>query len=410
MSTHWTDHWAARTKHLKASSIRELLKLTARPEVISFAGGLPATETLPAQAIAEACDRILKTRADRALQYGPTEGFPALRAQIADRYRARGVPATEDNVLITTGSQQGLDLIGRVLIDRGSRVVTEAPTYIGALQAWQVSEPALTGLPLDADGMRIDLLDLSQPINLVYALPNFQNPSGVSLSLERRQKLVELAHREHFVIIEDDPYRALRYSGVDLPALIEIEAAKLGENWDSDGRIIHLGTFSKIMAPGLRVGWVLAPTPALRMLVLAKQGADLHSAMLSQYIAEDLLREGVIEGNYPLLVRIYRERRDAMLAALTEHLTGLAEWTEPQGGLFIWVKVAGVNTHDLLAKALERNLAFVPGDNFFFDGRGEDTMRLNFSCMPPDRIGEGIARLGALIAEARAEPLAAPSQ
>jgi len=285
MATQWTDHWAARTQHLKASSIRELLKLTARPEVISFAGGLPATETLPAQAIAEACDRILKTQADRALQYGPTEGYLALRGHIADMYRARGVPATADNVLITTGSQQGLDLIGRVLIGKGTPVVTEAPTYIGALQAWLVSEPAMTGIPLDDDGMRIDLIDLNQRINLLYALPNFQNPSGVSLSMERREKLVDMAHRERFVIIEDDPYRALRYSGEDLPALLEIEAARLGANWDSDGRIIHLGTFSKIMAPGLRVGWVIAPTTALRMLALAKQGADLHSAMLSQYIA-----------------------------------------------------------------------------------------------------------------------------
>lgn len=410
MATQWTDHWAARTQHLKASSIRELLRLTARPEVISFAGGLPATETLPAQAIAEACDRILKTQADRALQYGPTEGYLALRGHIADMYRARGVPATADNVLITTGSQQGLDLIGRVLIGKGTPVVTEAPTYIGALQAWLVSEPAMTGIPLDDDGMRIDLIDLNQRINLLYALPNFQNPSGVSLSMERREKLVDMAHRERFVIIEDDPYRALRYSGEDLPALLEIEAARLGANWDSDGRIIHLGTFSKIMAPGLRVGWVIAPTTALRMLALAKQGADLHSAMLSQYIAEELLREGIIEGNYPLLVRIYRERRDTMLAALEEHLTGLAEWTKPQGGLFIWVKVPGVDAHDLLAKALERNLAFVPGDNFFFDGRGRDAMRLNFSCMPPDRIREGVARLGALLAEARHEPLASPAR
>jgi 2-aminoadipate transaminase len=211
--------------------------------------------------------------------------------------------------------------------------------------------------------------------------------------MERREKLVDMAHRERFVIIEDDPYRALRYSGEDLPALLEIEAARLGANWDSDGRIIHLGTFSKIMAPGLRVGWVIAPTPALRMLALAKQGADLHSAMLSQYIAEELLREGIIEGNYPLLVRIYRERRDTM-----------------QGGLFIWVKVPGVDAHDLLAKALERNLAFVPGDNFFFDGRGRDAMRLNFSCMPPDRIREGVARLGALLAEARHEPLVSPAR
>jgi 2-aminoadipate transaminase len=399
----WTDYWAARTRNLKASAIRELLKLTARPEVISFAGGLPATETLPIAEITAACDRILTTKADKALQYGPTEGYTALRDSIAAMYRARGVPVTGENVLITTGSQQGLDLVGRTLIDRGDPVVTEAPTYIGALQAWRTSEPAFIGLPLDDEGMQLDLLDLSRPIKLLYALPNFQNPTGVTLSDERRRDIVELAHRHRFVVIEDDPYRSLRYTGKDIPALVEIEAEMLGSDWDSEGRIVHLGTFSKILAPGLRVGWILAPTPALRMFVLAKQGADLHSSMLSQYIADELLRENIIEKNMPLLIDIYRKRRDTMLMALSQNMLGYGTWTRPDGGLFVWLTVDDLNTQDMMALALSRNVAYVPGSNFYFDDLGMDAMRLNFSCMPPEKISEGIARLGALVAQSHGE-------
>lgn len=399
----WTNCYAARTQYFKASSIRELLKLTSRPDVISFAGGLPATETLPIQAIAEACEKVLSTEADKALQYGPTEGLTALREHIAAMYRRQGVPATAENILVTTGSQQGLDLVGRTLIDHDDRIVVEAPTYIGALQAWRISAPAFIGLPLDEDGMQIERLDLSRPIKFLYALPNFQNPKGVSLSAERRQAIVALAHEHDFVIVEDDPYRALRYSGTDLPSLLQIEAQRLGSSWDAEGRIIHLATFSKVMAPGLRVGWILAPTAVLRMLTLAKQGADLHSAMLSQYIADELLREGIIEGNYPRLITIYRERRDAMLDALALSIGESGTWTHPDGGLFIWVTLDGINTQALLTQALQGNVAFVPGCDFFFDGRGMDSMRLNFSCMPSQKIYEGVERIGQLIAHERPE-------
>lgn len=403
MTKHWTQHWALRTQYFKASAIRELLKLTTRPEVISFAGGLPATETLPVQAIAAACEKVLATQAGRALQYGPTEGYTALRDHIAGMYRAHGVPASADHILVTTGSQQGLDLVGRVLVNTQDTLVTEAPTYIGALQAWQTYNPTFIGLPLDDDGMQIETLDVRHPVKFVYVLPNFQNPTGVTLSLERRQMIVELAHTYDWIVIEDDPYRALRYAGDDLPALIEIEAAMLGSAWDEKGRIIHLGTFSKVMAPGLRVGWVLAPTAALRMLTLAKQGADLHSAMLSQYIADELLSSGAIEANYPMLIDIYRQRRNAMLAALDVHLAGVGTWTRPLGGLFIWLTLAGCDTQAMLSAALAKHVAYVPGNNFYFDTRGQEAMRLNFSCMPPERIHEGIARLSAL---AQARPTA----
>lgn len=393
----WTDHWATRTQHLKASMIRELLKLTARPEIISFAGGLPATETLPIQAIIEACERILSTHADKALQYGPTEGYSCLREHLAAEHRTRGVPASAENILVTTGSQQGLDLVGRTLIDSNDPVVTEAPTYIGALQAWRGCAPMFIGMPMDADGMQLEFLAPGQPIKLMYVLPNFQNPSGATLSLERRQAIVEMAHRDNFVIIEDDPYRALRYSGADLPALVELEAEMLGPNWDRDGRVVHLGTFSKVMAPGLRVGWMLAPSAALRMFVLAKQGADLHSAMLSQYIADDLLVNGTIHANMPRLIQIYRARRNTMLDGLADEIGDRGVWTRPDGGLFIWLTLGGLNTPELLQKALQENVAFVPGGSFYPDDRGAEAMRLNFSCMPPERIREGMRRLGHLV-------------
>lgn len=403
MATDWTTLWASRTRNIRASAIRELLKLTARPEVISFAGGLPATETLPIQAITEACARILSTCPEKALQYGPTEGHLPLREQIAARYLENCVPVTPDNLVITTGSQQGLDLVGRTLIDHGDLIVTEAPTYVGALQAWRPCSPVFIDLPVDHDGMPVERIDLGLPIQFVYVLPNFQNPSGVSLSLERRHQLVEMAHRHRFIIVEDDPYRALRYSGEDLPALVEIEAQMLGPKWDTHGRVIHLGTLSKVMAPGLRIGWILAPSTAVRMFVLAKQGADLHSSTLTQFIAEVLMRDGTMEANYPFLLKVYRERRDTMLEALHEDLSDHADWTHPEGGLFIWLTAPGLHTQQLFTKAVERNVAFVPGTNFYPNGGGDDTMRLNFSCMPPERIREGVERLAHIIIQAQAE-------
>ncbi len=405
MTTDWPVHFANRTRQMQASAIRELLKIAARPEIISFAGGLPAAETFPVQAIAAACEHILSTNASTALQYAPTEGITPLRERIATMYRERGVPATVDNVLITTGSQQGLDLVGRILIDEDDTVVIELPTYIGALQAWRPAKPRFVGIRMDSDGMLIDEFEAAAlpHVKILYVLPNFQNPSGVSLSAGRRERAVELAHRDKFVIVEDDPYRALRYSGEDIPALVETEASMLGSTWDLEGRIIHLGTFSKTMAPGLRIGWVLAPSAAIRMLVLAKQGADLHSATLTQYIGEELLRNGTVDQNYPLLRSLYRERRDAMVGSLETSIGSHGTWTYPKGGLFIWLTVRGaVDTPSLLTEGLKRHVAFVPGDSFYFDGRGCDSMRLNFSCMPPDKIREGIRRLGELIAEQQA--------
>jgi 2-aminoadipate transaminase len=409
MTTDWSSHFAKRTERMQASAIRELLKVAARPDIISFAGGLPAPETFPVQAIAQACERILAKNAHAALQYAPTEGVMALRERVAAMYRARGVPATPDNVLITTGSQQGLDLTGMTLIDEGDLILTELPTYIGALQAWRPIGPTFAGMPIDEDGVLVEQFEEAQlsRAKILYVLPNFQNPSGVTLSAGRRQTALELAHRHRFLIVEDDPYRELRYSGEDVPALVETEATMLGSAWNTEGRVIHLGTFSKVMAPGLRIGWILAPSAAIRMCVLAKQGADLHSSTLGQYIAEELLRNGTVETNIPALQRLYRERRDTMIEALHTYIGSRGTWTHPEGGLFIWLTVHGENDSPaLLAEALERQVAFVPGTAFYLDGRGGDSMRLNFSCMAPEKIREGVRRLGELVT-ARQEALAA---
>ncbi len=408
MTTDWSAFFATRTSRMQASAIRELLKVVARPEVISFAGGIPANETLPVQAVAEACERILAERGQQALQYGPTEGYQPLRELIAEMYCKRGVQASPDNVLITTGSQQGLDLAGKTLINEGDPVIMELPTYVGALQAWRPYAPKFRGVPMDEQGLQIDQPGATQGAKLMYLIPNFQNPSGISLSLERRRRAIDLAHEHDFLLVEDDPYRELRYSGQDIPALVELEGQKLGAAWDKNGRILHFGTFSKTLAPGLRIGWTLAPSTLIHMFVLAKQGTDLHSATLSQFVAEDLLRNGTLEAGLPVLRDLYRERRDTMLDALQTYVGDLATWTRPDGGLFIWLTLHnGINTMELLAEALKRDVAFVSGDGFYFNGEGYDSLRLNFSCMSPDRIREGIRRLGTLIAEQQSKPATA---
>jgi 2-aminoadipate transaminase len=401
MSNLWTDHFAERTSRMKVSAIRELLSVAARPEIISFAGGLPATDLLPLEEVAVATENLLRKYRHSALQYGPTEGHEPLREQIAEMYRARGVPASVDNILLLSGSQQGLDFVGRIFIDDGDTLLVEAPTYVGALQAWSPFAPQFLTLPTDADGMLVDLIDTLDAFKLVYLLPNFQNPSGITLSADRREIAVEAIHRRRALIVEDDPYRELRYSGHDIPSLIEIEAQHLGTNWNAQGRIIHLGTFSKTLAPGLRVGWVVAPSPVIRQMVLAKQGADLHTSTLNQMIVSELVADNTIQRNVPRLQEVYRERRDAMLDCLTQYLGSQGTWTRPDGGLFLWLKLNNaLDTQALLNRAVaEKQVAYVPGAAFYVDGSGINELRLNFSATPPERIRDGVSRLASLITE-----------
>jgi 2-aminoadipate transaminase len=393
----WTTDWqsvlAGRTKRMTRSMIRELLKFTRLPGVISFGGGLPAPELFPVREFRESSAFVLEESPERALQYSETEGFLPLRRLLAEKVGEYGVPAGPENVLVTNGSQQALDLLGKVFISPGDTVLTEAPTYLGAVQAWNAYEPRFVTVPLDDDGMRVDELDellARNPIKFIYVLPNFHNPAGTTLPLERRRQLVEVAARHNVFIIEDDPYSELRYEGEHVPPIISLHK----EN------TIYLGTFSKTLAPGIRVGWIIAPEVVMDRLVQAKQGADLHTGTFVQMMAYDIASRGILKRHVIDICKVYRERRDVMLEAMQEHFPGSVAWTRPQGGLFLWVRCPpDVDTEKLLKRALEAKVAFVPGYAFYPDGRGRNAMRLSFSCTPPDKIRVGIERLGHAIRE-----------
>lgn len=401
-STEWAEHFAETTRQNRGNAIRDLLFVIDSRETISFAGGLPAPEVFAVEDCAVAADEILARDGRVALQYGPTEGHRALRELIAATWRARGVPAQVENVLITSGAQQGLDLVGRIFLEPGDGVLVESPTYVGALTAWFGSQPHYVAAPMDSEGLIVDQIDdlvrASGQIKFAYTVVNFQNPTGVTLSRARRERLIEKLHALDAALLEDDPYRALRYSGQDIPGLLELEGQMLGSDWNARGRVIHLGTYSKTLMPGLRVGYTIAPAPVIRAMVIAKQGFDLHTSTLNQMIVTGLLEGRTIERNLPNLIALYRHRRDTMLTALDEHFKGRATWTHPDGGLFLWMTLPeGVDTEALLPKALERGVAYVPGAGFFAGEKPLNTLRLNFSNMPPERIVDGIRRLSEIL-------------
>jgi 2-aminoadipate transaminase len=401
MSTAWTSRYAQRTKGLKSSTIRELLKFTQRPEVISFAGGLPASDVFPTERFREACCRVLGQQAHLALQYGASEGYEPLREMIARHIARYGIRAKTENVLITSGSQQALDLIGKLLINAGDRVLVEAPTYLGALQAFNVYGADYLSVPSDEDGLRTDLLEapLRSGPKFMYVLPNFQNPGGTTLSEGRRQQLVLLADKYGIPIVEDDPYGQLRYEGNHLTPLVVLDRENLRRDTGySIGNVIYLSTFSKTLAPGLRLGWIVAPLEVIAKLVQLKQGADLHTSTFGQMVAYEVARDNFLDEHVKLIRRVYRERRDVMLAALAEYFPPQVTWTRPQGGLFLWVTLAsGMDAQQLFETALRENVAFVPGDSFYAPNGHQDEgrrhLRLNFSAAPPEQIREGIRRL-----------------
>jgi 2-aminoadipate transaminase len=401
MPIRWDERYAQRTRHMTSSAIRELLKVTEQPDFISFAGGLPAPEVFPVDEIAAAAQRILQEQGARALQYGATEGYRPLRELIAEQMTRDGVPAAVENVLITTGSQQALDLLGKILIDPGDRVIVESPTYLAALQAWNVYGAEYLEAPADEAGMITDVLEarLAARPKFIYCLPNFQNPSGATLAPERRQRLVELAGRYGIPIVEDDPYRDLRFEGADLPRLIALDSTRLEDDAGSyQGNVIYASTFSKVLSPGLRVGSVVAPAEVIGKLTQAKQGADLHTATFNQMLVYELLYSGFLPRQVQHIVRAYRERRDTMLAALEEHFPADVRWTRPQGGMFLWVTLPeGLNATDVLREAVAQRVAFVPGAPCHPSGAGANTLRLNFSNATPEKICEGIARLGKVL-------------
>jgi 2-aminoadipate transaminase len=399
MPTPWSHRYAFRTHVIKSSAIRELLKITQRPEVISFAGGLPAPDVFPVEKFQEACAAALANNGGLALQYGATEGYQPLRELIARNMKRYGIIASAENVMITAGSQQALDLIAKLLINRGDRLLVEAPTYLGALQAFNVFGAEYLAVPMDDNGIRTDLLEdaLRSGPKFMYILPNFQNPSGVTMCAQRRRELVDLADKHGVPIIEDDPYGQLRYEGEHLPSLVVLDREHNHHDEKYElGNVIYLSTFSKTLAPGLRLGWIVAPQEVITKLAQLKQGADLHTSTFNQIVAYEVAKDGYLDGHVRLIRRVYRERRDVMLAALKEYFPEECTWTRPQGGLFLWVTLpAGLRSSELFKTALEENVAFVPGESFYAvpDAMGERQLRLNFSNATPEKIREGIRRL-----------------
>src|SRR5581483_1229934 len=399
LSTAWSSRYALRTKTIKSSAIRELLKITQQPEVISFAGGLPAPDVFPTERFRDACHKVLEQNAKTALQYGATEGYEPLREMIARHTSRYGIKAEPENVLITSGSQQALDLIGELLINPGDRVLVEAPTYLGALQAFNVYGADYVSVPSDEDGIRTELLEkpLRSGPKFMYVLPNFQNPGGTTLSESRRHELVLLADQFGIPIIEDDPYGQLRYEGEHLPPLVVLDRENLRrDSGYSIGNVIYLSTFSKTLAPGLRLGWIVAPPEIISKLVQLKQATDLHTSTFAQYAAYEIVCDGFLDQHVKTIRALYRQRRDAMLDALKAFFPTEVRWTHPHGGLFLWVTLPpDQDSEKILESAVRRNVAFVPGTAFYANDSvaGRRHLRLNFSNATPEQIREGIGHL-----------------
>jgi 2-aminoadipate transaminase len=385
---------------MRSSAMRDLMEITARPEVISLAGGLPDTSTFPPQSFAAQMTRIAQESSAEALQYGPTEGYAETKECIRAVMRAEGMDADPDDILVTTGGQQAIDLVAKTLVDPGDVVIAEAPTYPGAVPVFSSYQAETLQVELDDEGMRIDLLsELLDRLarggrrpKFIYSVPSFQNPSGVTLSPERRRRLIEICRERELLVVEDNPYGLLRYEGEPVDPLYKL---------DGGDYVLYVGTFSKILSPGIRLGWLCAPPPVMAKVVLGKQASDLCTSTLSQYFVNEYFSEGRWREYVDSLVSVYRSRRDVMLDSLDRHFPAPASWSHPEGGLFCWATLPGyIDTTDLLARALRDNVAFVPGAAAFAGGsRGSNSMRLNFSGSTEDEIREGIRRIGRVVSE-----------
>jgi 2-aminoadipate transaminase len=413
--------FAARTRGMKSSAMREMMALTERPDVISLAGGLPDTSTFAPELYAKLMSQIAATSTGRALQYGPTEGMAVTVDCIVEVMAAEGTSVDPANVIVTTGGQQVIDLVCKALIDPGDVIVAEAPTYPGAIPTFGAYQADVVQIEIDSDGMPIDELEAvldrlaaeGRRPKFIYTIPNFQNPGGVTMSLPRRRRLIEVARERELLVLEDNPYGLLRYEGEPLPTLYSLDALNgvppapsarggVGDGTASD-LVIYLGTFSKILSPGLRLGWAVAPPAVLEKLNLGKQGADLCSSPMTQLFVSAYFAERAADGRpawieYVERLRdLYRRRRDVMLESLAEHFGGRASWTRPEGGLFIWATLDGVDTTDLMGRS--KGVAFVPGRSAYMDvegRRGASSMRLNFAGVPDENIREGIRRISAI--------------
>lgn len=379
-----------RAQKLTSSVIREILKITERPEVTSFAGGLPSPDTFPVDRVLASTQSILTTAPMPALQYGPTEGYMPLREWIAARHSSGSVRIDPADVLVTTGSQQALDLLGKTLIDPSSRVLVETPTYLGALQAFSLSEPTFVSVPSNENGLQPEMLtqEILDGARFMYCLPNFQNPTGRRLPVAQREQLAKIAVDAGLLVVEDDPYGALSYNGEVFPSL----KSMMPDN------VVYLGSFSKVLTPGLRVGYLIAPQALHGKLVQAKQAADLHTPSFTQRIVYECVKDGFLDTHIPTICQLYSHRCQVMLDAMQAHFPKGVTWNRPEGGMFIWVNLpSDIDTVELLQKAIAENVAFVPGAPFFANEPQRNTLRLSFVTVPPERIQRGIAVLGALI-------------
>lgn len=386
--------FSQRAQQLTSSAIREILRVTERPEIISFAGGLPSSKGFPIQQLQAALNRVLEQSGEHALQYGPTEGYAPLRAWVAQDLTRVGADVSPDEVLIVSGSQQALDMLGKLFIDPGSKVLLESPSYLGAIQSFSLFEPSYTSVPTDAGGLIPEGLtdEVVEGARFIYALPNFQNPTGLTLNLERRKALVQRCADVGVPIIEDDPYGDLRYAGNPEPGL-------LGLGREVGATVIRLGSFSKVFAPGLRLGYIVAPRHIISKLVQIKQATDLHTSSFTQMAVYEAIKDGFLTSHLPKVRDLYKEQCGYMLDAMEQHFPDSVTWTRPEGGMFIWVTLpAHIDATELLDRAVANNVAFVPGAPFFVGEHVQpNTMRLSFVTVTEDRIREGIAILGKLI-------------
>jgi 2-aminoadipate transaminase len=391
--------FASRTRVMTSSAMRDLMAITERPEIISLAGGLPDTSTFPAELLAKLMSGVAAEASARALQYGPTEGWNDVREAIVEVMAAEGTDVDPQDVLVTTGGQQVIDLVCKAFIDPGDVIIAEGPTYPGAVPTFSAYQADVVQIPMDDEGMRVDELEATlarleaegRRPKFIYTVPTFQNPGGVTLSLPRRKRLVEVAHERELLVLEDNPYGLLRFEGDPLPTLRSLDGGQF---------VVYLGTFSKILSPGVRLGWAAAPGPVYEKLNLGKQAADLCASSFSQAFVSAYFKHARWQDYLAQLREVYRRRRDVLLDALADYFPAESEWTRPGGGLFIWATLPEyIDTTDLLARALEENVAFVPGRAAYLDGRGGSSMRLNFSGVSEDDIREGVRRIGNVVSE-----------
>ena len=384
-------------RKMRSSEIRRLLEISQQPGVISFGGGLPNPNAFPTKEIKEIVDKLLEENGGRALQYGPTAGLREFRELLVEFIKQDGIHAEMENILTTVGSQQALDIVGKIFLNEGDVVIVGLPTYLGGINAFLAYGAKMVGVPLDENGMKVDMLEekikelkkRGENVKLIYTIPTFQNPAGVEMSLERRKKLIEIAKENELLIVEDDPYGKLRFEGEPIPPI---------KAFDDEGHVIYMATFSKIMSPGMRLAYVVAPAPIAKKMILAKQSMDLCTSTFAQMIAYHYIQNGYMKNHLPKIIDMYRRKRDIMLRSLEEFFPPGCKWTHPRGGMFLWVELPEyIDTSEMFNEAIEKKVAYVTGKSFFVNGEGANTMRLNFTNAEDDEIREGIKRLSEVV-------------